>query len=454
MKASVKIANWVQKKPMILIRFDEAFSESLNNSRQGFEHLTMVKPHFLFQNFKLPTICLLETVERSGGLWKHKEQIEKKCYLAIASRKTVVSTFDSRLTIKKLRALKPNSLNGLKVLITDARMKRLLSDRLPDEGGIAHLSSKLSAHLVEILAADPENQSALDTALSLLPGLKSVTNTNWAQENAIQTAMAVFGIRGNAIPDQVALKRGASSGLGLIGAYLYEDNVVHADASRLPGFDSIASDVTGRAIFEKNDERLVIYTANKLPLEQMLGVDLVYVNETRGNIVMVQYKMLEKDKQDNDNRDWIFRPDQQLRDEISRMRLPDFDGFLSDYRLNRNPFFFKFVKRKIVDDKHQSFLVSLDHIIQILAAPEAKGPKGGVRLSYETLDGTYLREADMLGLIRSGYIGTHKTETAALATIIQEAARGNKAVVLAWQQKIQGRRDLGSTPELEPGFNS
>jgi hypothetical protein len=147
--------------------------------------------------------------------------------------------------------------------------------------------------------------------------------------------------------------------------------------------------------------------------------------------------MLEEDKQDSDNRDWLFRPDQQLRDEITRIRLPDFHGSLSDYRLSRNPFFFKFVKRKIVNDTHQSFLVSLDHLNQILAAPEAKGPKGGVRLSYESLDGTYLREADILGLIRSGYIGTHKAETAALATIIQEAATGNKAVVLAWQQKIQ-----------------
>ena len=43
MSAAIKIAKWVQKKPMILIRFDEAFSESLHNSRQGFEHLTMAK---------------------------------------------------------------------------------------------------------------------------------------------------------------------------------------------------------------------------------------------------------------------------------------------------------------------------------------------------------------------------------------------------------------------------
>ena len=151
---------------------------------------------------------------------------------------------------------------------------------------------------------------------------------------------------------------------------------------------------------------------------------------------MLQYKMLEENKHQSGNHDWLFRPDQQLRDEIARMRLPDFEGSLGDYRLSRNPFFFKFVKRKIVDDSHQSFLVSLDHLNQILVAPESKGPKGGFRLSYDALDGTYLRESDMLGLIRSGYIGTHRAETAALANIIEEAAKGNKAVVIAWQQKI------------------
>ena len=117
------------------------------------------------------------------------------------------------------------------------------------------------------------------------------------------------------------------------------------------------------------------------------------------------------------------------------MRLPAFTGALKDYRLSRNPFFFKFVKRKVVDDTHQSFIVSLDHLNQILAAPSFQGPKNGVRVSYEALDGTYLREADLFGLIRSGYVGTHGVETDALATVISEVARGNRAVVFAWQQK-------------------
>lgn len=119
------------------------------------------------------------------------------------------------------------------------------------------------------------------------------------------------------------------------------------------------------------------------------------------------------------------------------MSLPAFKGAHTDYRLSHNPFFFKLVKRKIVEDSHQSFLISLDHLNQIIASPEAKGPKNGIRLSYDALGGTYLREADMINLIRSGYVGTHREETKALATIIDEVSRGNKAIVLAWQNKIR-----------------
>lgn len=429
MSAAVKIAKWVQKKPMILIRFDEEFSDFLHNSKQGFEYLTIAQPHSVFRNFKLPTVCLLEI----------QEQGEPTCYLATATRKTPVSTFDSRLTIKKLHGVSPTSLHEIEGKVTSTRMKRLLNDRLPVEGGFSSLSPKLSAYLIDVLAGDPYNHAALDSVLSLLPRLRQAPHVNWAQEDAIQTAMAAFGIRANAIPNQVVLKRDASSGLGLLGAHLYEDNVVHADASKLPGFKVIAPDVTGRAVFEKRDERLVIYTANKLPLEKMLGVDLIYINETRGNIVMLQYKMLKEAKQGGGRSDWRFRPDKQLRDEIARMQLPDFQEALTDYRLSRNPFFFKFVKRKIVDDSPQSFLISLAHLNQILASPEAKGPKNGIRLSYDNLDGTYLREADMISLIRSGYVGTHRAETKALATIILQVANGNKALVLAWQSKVHER---------------
>lgn len=423
-----ELVRWVRKKPLILIRFDEDDSRLLHYFAQGLELFTFAKRHSAFQSINLPTLCLLEV---------HKDVRTTYCYLATAVRKRAISTLDSRLTIKKLRIVFPTSLQDMKALISDARMLRLLEKRLPDEGSITRLSPQLSAHLIEILAENQDNQPALETAFSLLPGFRQVTDIHWGQENAIQAAMDAFGLRGNAVPTRVALRHDATSCLSFIGAYLYEDNVVHADASRLPGFNLISSDVTGRAEFQKGKERLVIYTANKLPLEQMLGVDLIYINETRGNIVMLQYKMLEECEPNGERRDWLFRPDQQLYDEVARMKLPDFRDVEHDYRLDSNPFYFKFVKRKIESNTHNAFIVSLEHLKQLLVAPESKGPKGGIRISYNALDGMYLREDNMIGLIRSGYIGTHRAETEALKVLIKGAAEGNKAIVLAWQQEMQ-----------------
>lgn len=204
----------------------------------------------------------------------------------------------------------------------------------------------------------------------------------------------------------------------------------------MPGFSLVDKDLTGRAVFEKRGERLEIYTANRGPLEEMFGVDLIYVNDTLGNVVMIQYKMLEQGIAGaRGGRDWIFRPDEQLRTEISRMVLPPVTMPTEDYRLSNNPFYFKFVKRKNSEDASGTFFVSLEHLNQLLESPNAKGPKGGIRLSYNVLEGVYLREADILGLIRSGYIGTHRTQTNLLKVIIATALEGNRALVVGCQGK-------------------
>ena len=63
---------------------------------------------------------------------------------------------------------------------------------------------------------------------------------------------------------------------------------------------------------------------------------------------MVQYKMLEEERQRYVTSDWLFRPDKQFRAEFARMQIPASVGPMIDYRLNSSPFFFKFVKRKLI----------------------------------------------------------------------------------------------------------
>lgn len=431
MTAAAQIAKWVEQKPIILSRLDEAYSERLLESARGFEHLTIAKPHEAMRDYKLPTVCIIEVQTRDGPA----------CYLGSLLRKATVTLFESRVTIKRLRPIELFSLEELESAGLDSRMARLLRERIPEAGEMTRLSPKASAAVIRWLARQPNNGLALDVAVSTLPKLRRLKQSEWAQEDAIQTALSVFGIRANDIAEQVAVRRNSSTGLGLVGARLHEDNVIRADASQLPGFEAVAPDLTGRAVFQKRGERLTVYTANKLPLEEMLGVDLIYVNETRGNIVMVQYKMLEKARGSESRSDWIFRADYQLRDEIRRMRIPPVDRKPSDFRLNGCPFFFKFVKRKESEDSHRAFLLALDHVKQVLGSGAGTGPRGGVRVSYDALDGTYLRETDMVSLIRSGYVGTHRVESDALAALIEDVARGNRGLVLAWQKRIAALED-------------
>lgn len=429
MSVAEDLARWVENKPLVLVRFDEAFSESLRNSKHALERFTFTQPHTFFDNVKLPTLCLVEMQEYDSV----------KCYVGVAKNKTAVSTHDSRMTVIKLRQIHPSSLSAINERISEKRYFNALRSILSRKYVVSLLSPKLSANIVRLLSNDRDNQKAFEVVIGQLPKLRPVANVNWAQENAIQTALTVFGIEKTAIPLRVSVKSGTSSALSLVRAHILEDNVIGQDASDIPGFSLIEKDVTGRAVFVRGDERLEVYTANRGPLEKMLGVDLIYVNETRGNIVMIQYKMLEEEKGKSSSPDWVFRPDQQTKDEIGRMNMPESKSECDDYRLNRNPFYFKFVKRKIDVGSHKSFLISLEHLNLVVKSPKAKGPRGGIRLSYDALDGTYLRETDIISLIRSGYIGTHRVESDALKTIIAEVSKGDKAIVLAWQRKIQQR---------------
>ena len=422
------IANWVEKKPLLLFSFDESLSTSLRDSRRGLNHLTYARTHAIFQNFKLPTLCLLELHD-----WDSTE-----CYVGCAIQKQAVTTFQSRITIKTLRRISPQSFEEIGSRILVERHKRSFTEKSTLGELPSILSPKLSSHLIYTLAEDPDNQRAMTSVATHLPELELTLHINrWTQRDAIHSAMKFFGLSKHEASNDVILKNGGSSELELFGEYLYEDNIIVHDALQLPGFDLVASDITGKATFRRSNEQVVIYTANRLPLEKMLGVDLIYINETRGNIVMVQYKMLESQENENRENDWIYRPDRNLFGQIARMKLPEIEESRTDYRLNANPFYFKFIKRRgPIGSHHRSFFISLEHLKQILASPNSRGPRGGVRLGYDDLDGTYLRESDMIGLLRSGYIGTHQNMSSHLAVIISLVSRGERGLVLAWQKRI------------------
>jgi len=77
----------------------------------------------------------------------------------------------------------------------------------------------------------------------------------------------------------------------------------------------------------------------------VLGIDLIYINAIKQNVVMVQYKMLEPCPH-NGETDWIYRPDLQLAKEIARMKRfsHSHPPETLEYRINPQVYYLKFVK--------------------------------------------------------------------------------------------------------------
>lgn len=440
MSLLTKLPQWFESKPLVLLRFEDGYESALNGTRHGLNRFTEVKGHDSLSELKPPTLCLAEMPDGES----------KKVYVGVVKSKAAVATFDSRVTIIKLKPLNLPSFSTLTSKLDEKIFQTLLDQRLADVRFATVLSPKLSVAIVDALSKDAANKKAIEAAASHIPKLRRISAAEWGQFDAIKTAMAAFGLSKSDFPEILEVAEGSDSTLNYLDTHfdppeeppsdasVLEDNVISKDASVIPGFELEKKYVTGRAVFFNSGERLEVYTANKGPLEEMLGVDLIYINESPGNTVMVQYKMLATHTNPvTVKTDWIFRPDDQFQAEVERMKLLAIKGKAEDYRMHRSPFFFKFVKRKGDGESHASFVVSLDHLNQLLDSPKSKGPKGGVRVSFESLEGVYLRETDLLGLIRSGYIGTHRIETDALKPIIKAVSEGKRALVLAWQKAVE-----------------
>jgi hypothetical protein len=198
-----------------------------------------------------------------------------------------------------------------------------------------------------------------------------------------------------------------------------------------------SSDLTGRAIFRKGPETLQVITANRRDLEHVFGVDLIYLNMTKRNIVMVQYKMLKPNRPTGESTDWIYRPDDGLEDQIAKMKLfaAQHAAGPMEYRLNPQVFYLKFVKRDAALT-NGSIITPVDHYEQLLTDPACRGERDGVRISYNSLRGRYMRQGAFVDLIRSGYIGAYEATTDQFDALIQSVLDGNRAVVAAIQTSV------------------
>ena len=435
------LLRWCRRRPLVLVAFPPGYENGFLQSKHGLERFTWAERREKCGELRLPTICIVEMRGHNSST----------CYAGVLRRKASITTIESRLTIERLRPIKIRSLFSLIPWIGNKWQRSAYEQRVERLEGISVVTPALSAEILNAIISSTKDTATIEMVAADIPGLRPSVERTWEQFDAIKTAMAAFGLVKSEPPKLIETKPESDSTLRKLGSdegtrvKVLEDNVLARDSSVVPGFELIQKTLTGRAVFVRGKEQLVIYTANRGPLENMLGVDLIYVNQRTGNVVMVQYKMLEPYYYGRSgNKDWIARVDDQFQQETSRMALPVFNGPIDDYRIHPNPFFIKFIRRVGDGENHNSFILTLDHFHQLITSSNSRGPRGGVRISYDGLEGVYLRDTDLLGLIRSGYIGTHRNESKALSQIISRVAEGQRGLVLAWQRLVESNKAAGS----------
>lgn len=143
---------------------------------------------------------------------------------------------------------------------------------------------------------------------------------------------------------------------------------------------------------------------------------------------MVQYKMLEQDREDGV---WRARVDGRFSDQLERM--DRFDADLAPhgpYRLNPGVFFLKLMRRHSAASA-AGLMLSLGHLRQLMAEGHLVGGRGGLRLDQAELDGHYLRSEAFVELVRSGYVGSRDATTEHLRALVEAGLEDGRAVVAA-----------------------
>jgi hypothetical protein len=106
---------------------------------------------------------------------------------------------------------------------------------------------------------------------------------------------------------------------GFLDHYVPEDKAIAYDV-RVPlnGWSEFSRDVKGAVEFRNGDEAITIVNANRGPVENTIGVDLVYYHHQHHSFVMVQYKTMRKTEEE---KEFGYRPtDINYQSEINKMQ--------------------------------------------------------------------------------------------------------------------------------------
>ena len=418
----------VARHPIVILNLEERELQGLKEARDGMRQFSLTRAHDDAKGISTPCICLFFAKKpRPFGA----QADPPAAYAAVFKAKGAATTFDSRLTIRRGVEVQPSTPGGFVKLFKGEKFEQDINKRLKKNASLVPLGPKESVRLIEKLLAIQVNRGSLRTLAGGLtkPGSESIERL---QLDALKMALRAFGLPDDAPAATMNLARVSKTGLTRLN--VHEDGVIEHDARIVPGYEFVGSDVRGQATFRKGHQTLEVYTANRRKLEEALGVDLIYLNLFHRNAVLIQYKMLKPQGGEDDPTDWVYREDEHLQKQLKTMRLfSSTRGKADGFRLSREAFYFKFVRRQ-EPETSTNVLLPLGHFEEVLQDKAFRTARGNIRVSYKGLDGRYMRQKAFIDLLQAGYIGSDASTTEHLRALIASVLSGDDSLVVAVQR--------------------
>lgn len=231
-----------------------------------------------------------------------------------------------------------------------------------------------------------------------------------------------------------------------------ESALLGHDATRFGDFELSGGTRPDWQEFTDGQVSLRVANVDKTPLEETLGVDLIYRHIDADTFVLVQYKRMVKT-----SKGWIYQVDGQFLEELERMSRVDAGDKPKSvagpdtWRLNSGACWFKLVappdrfdltSRKLLPGLY----LALEYAEELLADDCTLGPRGGRRFRWDDID-RYVTSGMFTQLVREGWIGSRGLKTKALQKLIDSSLAQDRAVVLAEETGTP----TGSSRRTRPG---
>jgi hypothetical protein len=263
------------------------------------------------------------------------------------------------------------------------------------------------------------------------------------QKEALGTALKIANISTNQLLEwEPSVERSTSFLEGLPESSTREDTMLLVDHSNVPGFRAFdgVSQVAARTFVSENDPsvRLTVIMANREPLEEQTGADLIYFNEKYRSFVMVQYKVMRAGTKEAEFR---WQAGDQFSEELRRMdamaaeleKILD-DGAADSFRLHTDPFYMKFCPKIAFkpDDRGLFNGMYIPRTLwhRLIKAGALKGQRGGNVLTYANA-GRRFQSSDFISLVANSWIGTTIPQSQSVEKLIREVLGSGRAVTYA-----------------------